>query len=238
MTGVYTVLHHLDRDTTLTQAEVALTGGADGIFLISHAGEDAPLAGIARELRNLWAARATAAGGRPLVGLCLLTVPPASALAAAAEAGAGALWVGASGISAAGVAPDGQALAQAMRRHIGVDVFAGVAFKHQAEEPDPPAAARIARSLGMIPTTSGAATGAPPALAKIAAMSSAVAGRLAIASGMNLENVSRFAPLLSHILVSTGVSRGAHTIDLEKLRAFVTTVRHAGRQHRPASLTP
>ena len=225
MSRIHTVIHHRDADTTLAQAQLALACGADGVFLISHSGEDAALPALAATLRARWATARNAQGETPLVGLCLLTYSPGQAMDAATAAGANALWVGASGIASSGLDDTGRALCEAMRRHPQIAVFAGVAFKYQGEEPDPAAAARVAASLGMLPTTSGAATGSAPALAKIEAMSRAVDARLAVASGMTVDNVAEFAPLVSDILVSTGVSRDAHTLDEGKLRTFVARAR-------------
>jgi hypothetical protein len=229
MTRVHAVLHHRNGETTLAQAETALACGADGVFLISHHGQDAELAPLAATLAGRWASTRSAAGGPALVGLCLLTFPPALAMTAAAQAGAHAVWVGASGVRSTGLSAEGRELAEAKQRHAGIAVFAGVAFKYEAEEPDAPAAARLAASLGMLPTTSGRGTGLAPPLAKIEAMSQAVGGQLAIASGMTVDNVAQFAPLVSHILVSTGVSRDEHTLDPDKLALFLREVRRASR---------
>ncbi|MGE0331798.1 MAG: hypothetical protein AB7P37_14040 [Ramlibacter sp.] len=225
MSRIHIVIHHRDADTTLSQAQLALACGADGVFLISHTGGDAALPTLGATLNDCWATVRSTRDETPSVGLCLLTYSPGQAMDAAAAAGVNALWVGASGIASSGIDDTGRALCEAMRRHPQIAVFAGVAFKYQGEEPDPAAAARVATSLGMIPTTSGAATGSAPALAKIEAMSRAVGGRLAVASGMTIDNVADFAPLVSDILVSTGVSRDEYTLNEGKLRAFVARAR-------------
>lgn len=112
-----------------------------------------------------------------------------------------------------------------MRKFPAISVFGSVAFKYQPDEPNPAEAARQALAVGMIPTTSGAATGLAPEIAKIKGMSAAASGRLAVASGMTPDNVAEYAPHLSHILVATGVARDEHTLDPLLLRRFVAAVR-------------
>jgi len=73
---------------------------------------------------------------------------------------------------------------------------------------------------GFIPTTSGSATGKAPQLAKIISMSQH--GVLAVASGMTPDNVSDYAPYLSHILVSTGISLDEYRIDPDKLKRLIS----------------
>jgi predicted TIM-barrel enzyme len=102
-----------------------------------------------------------------------------------------------------------------------LQVFGSIAFKYQPLEADPPLAASNAAGVGMIPTTSGAATGRPPTLEKIVSMSEATGGRLAVASGMSCENITAFSPHLSHALVSTGVSLDDYHFDVKVLTEFV-----------------
>ena len=223
-TRVHVVIHHQSADLTLEQAQAVLALGADGVFLISHEGQDAALPPLAQQLVQRYSHARTLRGQRPVWGLNLLQTPPLAALELAGQAGADALWVSAPGVTSAGVTPEGHNLAQSMRRWPQVSVWGCVAFKYQPDEPDPPAAAAAALALGMHPTTSGAGTAQAPDVTKIAAMSQAVQGRLAIASGMTVENVERYAPWVSDILVSTGVSLDAHHVDPARLTAFLAAV--------------
>jgi hypothetical protein len=230
MSHVHLVIHHRRAQLTLEQAELALEEGADGIFLISHDGADAELPALAADLSKRWATGRTASAMRPLVGLSLLTFGPLAAFRALVESAAQALWVGASGISSSSTTPEAQKLATAAGEHPETTIFAGVAFKYQAADPDPAAAAQAARALGFLPTTSGSGTGSAPALEKIERMSRAVQGKLAVASGMTPANVALFAPLVEHILVSTGIALDEHRLDPARLREFVSEVRRV----RPA----
>ena len=58
MSHIHLVIHHRCAQLTLEQAELALEGGADGIFLISHDGADAELPALAADLSKRWAAAA------------------------------------------------------------------------------------------------------------------------------------------------------------------------------------
>lgn len=220
-TLILPVIHHVDAETTHSQAALAMRCGADGVFLISHDGADSELPGLGQEVV------ARAAGRRPFVGINMLNTNPVAALARVAEAGLDAVWIDAPGIDSNGAGPAGKKLADLASKHPQVAVFASIAFKYQPEEANPSAAAACVRKLGMLPTTSGPGTGVPPTVAKIEAMSAAAGGALAVASGMTPANVQQYAPLLSHILVATGVSCDEHHFDEGLLREFVAAARSA-----------
>ena len=52
-------------------------------------------------------------------------------------------------------------------------------------------------------------------------MYKATSGLLAVASGMTPDNISEFKPYLSHVLVSTGISKDEYHFDEEKINAFI-----------------
>jgi hypothetical protein len=107
-----------------------------------------------------------------------------------------------------------------LQGHPGHSFFGGVAFKYRMAEPNPAWAAVEATRVGMIPTTSGAATGSAPEVAKIRAMSEALGNRkLAIASGISPENVSEFLPYSSVFLVASSllVPSSNHEFDPKKM---------------------
>lgn len=228
MTKVLPVIHHLDAATTLREAEIALECGADGVFLISHDGACMSLLELGAAIKG----RSPAA----FVGINMLSRGALEAHDMACDFHLDALWADNVGVSSRGVANLGHSLAAAMnarnqkqtssvRPHL--QVFGSVAFKYQAHEPNPVLAGVNALDLGMIPTTSGAATGSAPTLEKVAAMSAAVHGKLAVASGMSCDNIEQFAPLLSHVLVSTGVSVDDFHFDRAKLRTLIRLAHQA-----------
>lgn len=219
------VIHHISRDVTMDQAWLATVAGADGVFLISHHGEDAELLELAGPVRNI--------SGRPAqfhVGVNLLGEhSPVTAFRRARDAGFDSVWMDRAGVDGAGAGNPALAVARLRQQMLHgerpIEVFAGVAFKYQADEPDPVQAARNAQTLGFVPTTSGSATGHAPLLEKVEAMSRATGRRLAVASGLTPDNIAGFAPHLSHALVATGVSVDAHHFDFELLSAFVARAR-------------
>lgn len=224
---IYPVIHFASHALAMDQARLALEQGADGVFLISHDGQDKAVLQAAGQLRHAWSSLTTAAGEMPFVGVNLLNTAPLAALEFATQLRLDGLWLDAPGVNSHGPARQAKKMAEELVLLPQITVFASVAFKYQPEEPDPPQAAREALALGMLPTTSGPATGVAPDLAKTRAMSEAASGKLAVASGMTAENVSQYAPLLSHILVATGVALDEHRIDPQRLTRFIQAVRNA-----------
>ena len=218
-TAVLPVIHHRDAKTSVEQALLARDLGADGAFLISHGHGD-------RELPEVLATVKSLAPSFP-VGLNLLSTPLRESLEIAMACGADMLWADNMGCSSLGLDEDGQ-FARAFAKRQGAPIlFASVAFKHQRHEPDPELAAKVALVAGFVPTTSGPRTGTPPAQSKISSMSRASAGTLAIASGVDPDNSTVFAPFVSHILVATGISVDGDLIDPEKLSLLLKRVRSA-----------
>ncbi len=216
---IYPVIHHLNRNLSIAQARLAHEAGADGVFLISHNGQNSELPNVGGDIRDL-----EIPGFK--VGVNFLGWSPLDAYKTAEEMGMDMLWLDAPGISSRGLSNSGVRLAQYFRDRTfdQVEVFASVAFKYQPHELIPSAAAALARNLGFIPTTSGPATGVAPDLQKVVDMYGQ-AGPLAVASGMTADNVTPFVPYLSHILIATGVSVDEHHFDFEQLCRFVGTVR-------------
>lgn len=211
---VYPVIHYLNRDLALQQVEVARDCGADGVFLISHHSNDAELVAVAKEAKRL----------PPdfRIGINLLSEDPLYAWNQAEGAGLDMVWADDMGVDSTGSNAMAESLSRCARAFPAIQLFASVAFKYRPHEPNPPLAAKMAQRLGFIPTTSGSATGSAPEVKKIADMSAATGGQLAIASGMTPENVGDYARYLSHILVATGVGLDEYRIDPQRLIALIT----------------
>lgn len=227
---IYPVIHHLDRPTTLAQAQLAIDAGADGVFLISHNGEDSVLPLMAQDVRRIAAEQQKEFD----VGINLLSTPPSEAMFIALCECLDMIWFDRAGVSGAGATSLALDLSRCLReeneacRVDGVktfSVFASVAFKYQPEEPNPMDAARNARALDFIPTTSGPATGSPPTLEKLVLM--AGGKKIAVASGLNIHNIAEFAPYLSHALVASSVSVDEHHFDFQFLSVFIARARAA-----------
>jgi predicted TIM-barrel enzyme len=219
--SVYPVVHHTDHPTTLSQARLALRLGADGVFLISHGGRDCDLVPLAHTLMAEYPDK--------LIGLNFLSLDAGTALAWCIREGFKLLWVDDAGVTSDGATLEGQAFARAGAEH-GLTLFASVAFKYQKPDANPGEAARQAIALGMVPTTSGAGTGHAPEVAKIATMRSVLAptDRLALASGMTVDNLHAFLPHATDFLVATGVSQDMHHFDPQLLEQFIDLT-HAGQ---------
>lgn len=213
---IYPVIHYLDWETTYVEVVKAINCGADGVFLISHRNNDDDIIESAQDIRIRFP-------DFP-VGINFLSKGPSVAARICYGQGFHMMWGDNVGVSSSGVVEPAMEIHHF--QHGGNDskafeVFASVAFKYQQHEPRPEVAARVALEMGFIPTTSGAGTGEAPGLMKIANMSRATDGVLAVASGMTPENVSMYAPYLSHILVATGVALDEHRLDPDKLRLLI-----------------
>lgn len=207
---VLPVIHHIDRVTSIGQVQLARGAGADGVFLIAHDGNDVEMMHAAWEAKQIFPDFA--------IGANLLSMSFLEAVEIVADAGLDMLWADRMGVSSLGVTKEAYELP---RRFPRLSFFASVAFKYQPMESDPAGAARMAAYANLIPTTSGPATGVAPELPRVAAMSAAASGCLAVASGVNLDNVASFRPYVSHVLVANGISEDAHRLCAMKLRHMI-----------------
>lgn len=219
------VIHLLDHATALEQVTLARDCGSDGVFLISHKGNDEELVEIA------WASKRLHPDFP--IGVNLLSKSPMAAALQAWSVGMNMVWADDMGASSKGLTVEGRDLAALKAQFPSYAMFASVAFKYQPHEPDPQAAAVCALQAGFIPTTSGTATGSAPQLEKIVAMSAATNGLLAVASGITPENIASFAPYLSHVLVATGIGLDEYRIDPVKLRLLITNAAAATTIQEP-----
>lgn len=212
------VIHHLDRETSIDQAALAFQAGADGVFLISHRGADNALFEPAAVIKSSYPEKR--------VGLNLLDSSAFNALRLVAAEGLDMVWADSPGVDSKSSGIDAGLIRAWLDAHRKVEFFGSVAFKYQPHEPNPAGAAVRAEKHGMLPTTSGEATGQPPTVAKAAAMYAALKnGRLAVASGMTPENVREYLPYFTHYLVATGVSRDHYHFDEGRLAEFVRIVK-------------
>lgn len=216
---IYPVIHYLNQKTAQEEAAKAVESGADGVFMISHRGNDVELLTVAASIQVDYPEFP--------VGINLLSTQPRHSAAFARKFGFPMLWCDDAGVNSVGLTELGVSISAQMEtgsnRHF--DVFAGVAFKYRPFEPNPALAALKAAAAGFIPTTSGSGTGSAPELQKIMDMSAATNGLLAAASGMTPENIGMYAPYLSHVLVATGIAQDEHRMDVAKLKALISNSR-------------
>lgn len=222
---MYPVIHVESIDQVLSDLDVVRREQISGVFLIDHDADDDRLAAAAVAVR----------GEDPAIflGVNVIKRPAPQALdilgARLADVGAiDALWSDTMGLETGDAAGHRAAWAQARKRHGWTGVlFGGVAFKHQAPvaDDDLPRLARLAAELADVPTTSGAATGSAPSVEKLELLRSGLGlGPLAVASGVTPDNVSMYLPLVTHILVSTGISDADGRPDRASLARLLAAV--------------
>jgi len=211
--AIIPVIHYADDEQALRNAARAADAGCEGVFLIEMSGRSRPLPDVARVIK--------ARHPDLLVGINFLGVDAADAAYANVATGLDMTWTDEQPTHSEDAPWDDAAkMLDELGAAPGHLAFVGVAFKHQRHEPDPAAAALKAIEMGLIPTTSGEATGVAAEVDRIVRLREAVGpdAPLAIASGVTPDNVHLYAPLLSHILVATGVSSSFHEFDPDLLR--------------------
>lgn len=219
---VYPVIHHLYEEYTLEQAAIAFECNADGLFIISHVGKNQEVLDIASKIKFKYPNKDI---GINLLGWSHVKTLRAVVDSFYTETPLDMVWFDNSGILSGSISNSTRFLYSFKTLYPETNIFASVAFKYQEDDINPAESAKIAKLFNLLPTTSGQATGSAPNISKIQCMSEATEGLLAVASGMTVENVEQYAPYLSHILVSTGVSRDFYTFDYGLLRTFIGQVR-------------
>lgn len=216
-TEIWPVIHLDSTPAAVANARLAQEAGAHGVFLIHMQGHD-DLIDVA-----YWAIRGQVPG--LAVGANFLSLDADEGMARAIALGMDASWSDNPGISSRGASDLARRVSQ--NRPPNHLHFAGVAFKYQAAERDPGRAASEAIALGLIPTTSGDATGHAPTVDKLRQIRDAIGSEvpLACASGLTPDNLPELAPLLTHALVATGISQDFHTLCEAKLRAMLRVAR-------------
>jgi hypothetical protein len=220
MTTIIPVIHYADDNQAMRNAERAIEAGCAGVMLIEMRGQNAGLLFIGGAIKRRWPAAH--------VGINHLGAEFEQAAHQNIGAALDSTWTDDQlTYSSAPIDPGAIRISRALESAPPHAVFCAVAFKYQADEADPADAAAKAVSLGFIPTTSGPATGVAANPARIERMRELIGPKapLALASGITPDNAQAFAPLLSHMLVATGVSASFHEFDPARLRALVEAVR-------------
>lgn len=181
---IHPVIHLSTLPQALANARLAQAHGCAGVFLIHMDGRDELIPDVARAIRD-------ALPTLP-IGANFLSLPADFALERSLELGLDATWADAPGVRGDGVSAMAEDLGQRLRQAPGHTFFGSVAFKYQPVDPNPAGAAVAALALGMVPTTSGVATGQAPSLEKLAGIRLAIGpqARLAVASGVDAGNVA------------------------------------------------
>ncbi len=216
MTQVLPVIHYQTIRQALDNAALVARCGCPGLFLISMEGEDDELDQACISVK----------GNFPQlrVGANFLTQSAEAALQRSLDLGLDATWTDKPGVTSFGANEAALRISAVLRQHPQHQFFGSVAFKYQAPERFPPQAAVAAANLGMVATTSGAATGVAADVDKLRAMKAALGDHpLALASGVSPDNASQFVPYVDFFLVSTHISETPDSPMLSeaKLRALL-----------------
>lgn len=229
---------HLPRrgEGALRAIDVAMSNGADGVFLINQGLDADGVLALARRLRDthkgLW------------VGINLLDEDPAEILrTAGAWPGFHGLWSDDCGVDTdQGLLGEGDPdpYKWAGARDAWLDVrdssrwngglyFGGTAFKTQAPITDPKALARVARAAASfvdVVLTSGADTGVAASVEKVRVMREAMKplDSLGLASGVTPKNVGGYLPYVNVYLVASGIESSFGVLDPVKTRDLAQAI--------------
>ena len=231
----FPVIHIDTQELAMSNAEIAVESGAQGVFLINHGrSSDHRLPYIAMAIRQsfpkLW------------LGVNFLSMIPFDTQdfvnSLEPPYHFDGLWVDDAMVdeSLAEDDPNQGAMRLAKEREAmtwsGI-YFGGTAFKYQrpVEEKDLPTVARIASKYMDVVVTSGPGTGQEADLNKIRLMKEALGDfPLGIASGITLQNVEHYLPFVNAFLVSTGIcmndgkGEDFYRFDPEKVKALADVI--------------
>lgn len=224
---VYPVVHINTPDVAFEQGAAALEAGADGVYLIDHLSANPE--GTFSTFNRLVQERPEA-----FVGMNLLGYEPSFALHAMRRAVASsklsrepdALWTD-DILEGRAASRTGEAKRYRDRYEMKTRILGGVAFKYTSTYTDvPKTAARLASFLEPYVdtvTTSGHGTGKAPSYEKISAMKAVIKGDLAVASGIDVENISRYHGTVDEILAASSIETESYSgiFDQSKLHDLI-----------------
>lgn len=207
--SILPVIHFRDTEQAMRNASIAAEAGADGVLLIQMEGMNAALARTGAKIKQDYPAL--------LVGANHLGEHPAYGLTRNLESNLDMTWTD-DQLTHSDRSNDDTLHMIKMRLPKGHLYFAGVAFKHQRLESFPRNAALQSLKAGLIPTTSGSATGVAADLSHLANLREGIGNApLAVASGVTPDNFDAHAPFVSHVLVATGISSSFYEFNRQLL---------------------
>jgi hypothetical protein len=104
-------------------------------------------------------------------------------------------------------------------------IFGGVDFKYQRKSYDLEIDCKEAMKWCDVICTSGPRTGYPPMLSKIENMRSYIGDfPLAIASGVSVDNISKFVGLVDYLMVASSITDSGEIINEKKLEELVKLI--------------
>jgi predicted TIM-barrel enzyme len=216
------VIHCQDWKQTRLNIGRAGNAGADGVFLINHK--------IPHQFLSVLAERAVKEFPGFPIGLNYLDLDPILALSVM-PAGITALWTDEPYLTEKPGFPYGQAqmfLDYREARESEVCYYGSVAFKYKPPVVDLKLMTAIAAKYMEVVTTSGDATGHAAPVSKIKTMKEVLGEKsLALASGVDSENVHDYLPYVDDFLVASGISYDFLNLNEKKVKELADII-HAG----------
>lgn len=222
------VVHVESVDQAIRNTSLALTNGANGVFLICHRLPHTFLLKVYKQTRSEFP--------KAWLGINFLDLNPVEALKYLPE-DANALWTDNPGLfeGATNVFAT-ETMAQEFKRLRAKSgkkffYFGGVAFKYQN-----PLGGQVrlmaetvkASEFVDVVTTSGSETGVPPSSQKIIEMSAYLSHStpkpIGIASGVDSNNIESFLPYVDYFLVATSISKSFTELDPYKVALLARTI--------------
>lgn len=226
---LFPVIHPISWAQMLNEAELCRNAGADGIFLINQ-GKAYPNfenliedAARIKQLFGLW------------VGVNILNHDPFFVYPELCKRKIDGYWTDTPESlivhELVGLAPQGTSFP---------DYYCSLDFKYQDKKDKTTLKFDIEWADGnrgphydLVITTSGPATGVPPDIEKMKWFREILSPDrlLAVASGINLENIESFLPYVDHFLVSSSLEDSYGRFNEERLKKMVGIVESYSREH-------
>lgn len=201
------VIHVRDIEQVLRNVNIAKNNGSDGVFLINHGDiKTKQLVEFYEEALkhnpDFW------------IGLNCLDIEGYNVFKNVPDSVSG-IWIDNGGIYGNNKCAK-KILRKKKKYNFTGKYFGGVAFKGQerVKMKDLKKISISAIDFMDVITTSGRYTGIPPSVKKIALMKKTIGKKkLALASGISIENVNDYIQFVDYFLVSTGISSSFYELD-------------------------
>lgn len=195
------VIHVVNINQVITNVKTCLDCGLNKVFLINHVTNSNHLIECYNDIRklypNLW------------IGLNFLDLDITKSIQL--DINCNALWC-----------DQGISFEQKELRKFKGKLFSGLAFKYQPQPKDIIEATITSMNTCDVPTTSGSGTGKETSLEKVKQIRSILVDYpMAIASGVNENNILNYKGIVNCILVASSITSKSEIIDKDKLMSLI-----------------